>query len=181
MLRAIRAGALLFPLLLPGVALGGGAATIERSFGQSYSYEIRTLAPRAFVYTDREYVFSAMHRCLLGQTYLATPNSDKFSRGGELVLLRLAERSHVYIGYDSRYRGRPAWLSPPAFTPTNQRITVSDPRSNREILTFVVWQGVFPPGPLMLGGNLANGERSNFGMYTAIIVPDSATGSAGCF
>ena len=146
-------------------------ARIERTFTKGY-FELRQLAPRSFVYSDREYVFDVVPNCLRDRTYMVTPNAEKFSRGAELVMLGTLRPVRVYVGYDSRYLTQPEWLLK-NFSRTNDEITIVDPRSNRVILRFIVYRGEFNNN-VTLGGNIAPKERGNFGMYTAVIVPADA-------
>ena len=167
------------------VLLSGAAAVVASMLAQPASadrsveidgtdgtgrYYLSRLNPRAFVYSDREYVFSRVPGCLFGKTYLVTPNKAKFSRGDELVRMYASRPINIYLGYDSRYQTRPDWIEQ-GYDRTDDEMTVSDPRSSRNILRFDLWHARFPEGDFVLGGNLAPREQSNFGMYTAVIVP----------
>ena len=159
--------AILFPLYSTASA---DLVRIEKTFGPS-NFGVRLLDRRAFVYSDRDYVFADFPNCLQNWTYLVTPNREKFSKGSELVALRAEQPVFVYIGYDSRYpkQTQPDWLKRD-YDKTLLSMSVVDPRNNQPVLTFHMFRSRAPLSEIKLGGNISSQEKSNFGMYTAVFV-----------
>lgn len=144
------------------------AVNIERANSSGF-FGVRGLTERAFVYSDRDYVFSGVHGCLLGRPYLVTPNQDKFSRAPELVVVNANPAVTVFVGYDTRYPTRPDWLWQ-GYDPAPFVMTAVNPRTNQAIVTFQMYRARAPQRRIRLGGNIAAKENNNFGMYAAFFV-----------
>jgi len=137
-------------------------------------FAIRNLSNGAFVYSDRDYVFSNLPACLQHQAYLLTPNKSKFNRDDRLVRLVHEGNFVIFIGYDDRYRTRPDWLNREYDLVPYMTANVLDARSNRQIFRFQFYRSkslVRPRTPILLGGNIAPQVHDNFAMYTAVFVP----------
>lgn len=156
-------------LFMPAAFSADGTVGISGTFSKNF-YGIRDLDIRAFVYSDRDYVFAAVPGCLSGRPYLVTPNQDKFTTGDSLVTVSSREPVNVYVGYDQRYRTRPDWLAR-NYQQTRMSLDVVDPRTGQTILAFDLYRSRSSMQNIPLGGNIADSEKSNFGMYTAVFVP----------
>lgn len=139
----------------------------------SHRYRIDTLREFAFVYTDRDFVFTAVPGCLNKRRYIATANTDKFSRGPALLTLRSEVPLVVYVGYDRRYRTMPDWLRRRFRPMPNLQLTMGNPKLGKKYVVYGLYRAEFPRGRINLGGNLDDTEKANFAMYTAIIVEAS--------
>lgn len=136
-------------------------------------YHIEPLRSYALVYLDRSFVFTRVPSCLNHARYIVTANSDKFSSGPDLLTIRTKVPVVVYVAYDHRYRTRPDWLMDRFRRAPNLEISMGDPKYSRTEVVYDLYRARFPAGRVQLGGNLASGEKSNFAMYTALIVTAS--------
>lgn len=132
--------------------------------GKSYSYFTGKLTVGVNVYSDRDYAYSKIPSFLNGKTYIATPNADLFSTGTNFLILNINRDAMVYVAHDDRYMNKPPWLNDFQDTGTDlEYLWQSQPIK----LSLYVKQ--FSAGQVVLGGNVAQGEQANHGMYTVVI------------
>lgn len=164
-------------LILLTIAFGASARAGEpywiETAESTQHYRIEPLSEYAFVYSDRDFVFTAVPRCLDGATYVRTANADKFTRGAAFLTLRSEVPLVVYLGYDRRYRTRPEWLRRQFRPKPGLELTMGDPKLGKSQVTYELHRAELPAGRIVLGGNLADDEKSNYAMYTAVIVEAS--------
>lgn len=155
-------------------AAGSSAGIWIDSVQSMQRYSVRSLNKYAFVYSDREYVFTQIPDCLRESFYIKTANSDKFTRGNDLLTINISKPMIVYIGYDSRFTTKPEWLHH-GFEPVhNMELVMGEPRhKNMAQVTYNLYRKRFEPGNIVLGGNLAHRERNNYSMFTIIMVEAS--------
>lgn len=132
-------------------------------------YEIRRLRKFAFAYIDREFAFSEIPRCLQGQPYVLTANSDKFSRANPFLTLRTTAPATLYVGYDQRYTSIPDWLQEGFRRVHNLRLSLGSPKTGKVWIDYDLYRRTFSRERIQLGGNLAGNEKSNYSMYTVIV------------
>lgn len=159
--------AVLVMALYPNQAGAGYPFWIEE-VESSQHYRIEPLRKYGFVYSDREYVFSVLPKCLEGAASVITANSDKFSRGPSFIKLHSEVPLRVYVGYDIRYRSRPDWLRS-RYRELGQTMRVREPKL-RSDLVFQLYVSDHKQGTVVLGGNLSKEENANNGMYSVILV-----------
>ena len=115
-------------------------------------------------YLDRNYVITQVPEDLLQARMIMTVNDDKANTDTRFMTIHLSQAAFVYIAYDSRAITVPNWLDA-RFTKTEMSLGVSD---NAETLTL--WQGYFPAGQVVLGGNNSAGARGAKSMYIVLIL-----------
>ncbi len=182
-IKATVLAALFFSLVLPLSAQAGAPIRVA----DPREYRVEPLRSNAFVYIDREYVFDRIPNCFSGGFYVLTANAHKFTSGDQFLSLFADEPMVIYIGFDQRYSKRPAWLER-IFQPVPSlgQLTVSNPEYIRQqsgkadspkvlapAIVFSLYRRQYEPGRIDLGGNLPEGVRSNFAMYTVIAMPAS--------
>jgi len=155
-------------------ACGAGEPLWIESVQTNQRYTIGTLKRYAFVYLDRDFVFTEVPSCLAGQRYVVTANSDKFSRGPGHLQIQSATPMVVYVGYDRRYGTRPRWLEERQFRIVpNLQLSFGQPKLGRTQVTYDLYRATYTPGRIELGGNLSDREKSNYAMYTVVLVEGS--------
>lgn len=119
-------------------------------------------------YTDRtgeqRHVLVDVPEAIECGQWIKTANNDKNVGTDPHLTFTLAQDASVYIGYDTRATGEPAWLAAD-FTPRGQLIDILDSDFSQE---FNLLRRDFEAGPVELGGNLAPGAGSN---YVVVAVP----------
>lgn len=136
-------------------------------------YEILTLDEYSFVYTDRDFVFTEVPTCLQRSRYIVTANSDKFFQGPRFLTISSELPVTIYVGYDSRYPTLPDWLKEKFDRVQNLHLAMGEPKFGKTQVVYDLYRAKYPPGRIELGGNLSEQEKSNFAMFTAIIVEES--------
>ncbi len=114
-------------------------------------------------YLDRNYVITQVPQDLLRAQMVMTANNDKGSTDTRFMTIHLTQSAIVLVAYDSRANSVPNWLDA-RFSRTNLTLGVSD---NAERLNL--WQGYFPAGKLVLGGNNASGASGAKSMYIVLV------------
>lgn len=159
------------PLIL---AKDRGKFWIESVQGRKH-YSIGRLNKYAFVYTDRDYVFTHVPNCLLNEKYIQTVNADKFSTGSQHLTIYSRVPLLVYIGYDSRYRTKPNWLRDNFGQVPGLHLVMGEPKYGKTQVTYTLFKRRFPAGRIVLGGNFSNYEKANYSMYSVILVETSTS------
>jgi putative membrane-bound dehydrogenase-like protein len=113
-------------------------------------------------YTDRGYVFTKVPASLAGAEMIRTANEDDGSRGDAFLSFDLALASTVLVAHDVRVKERPGWLQP--FADSDLAVATNDTQ-------FHLWSRDFPPGKVILGGNLANPSKGAKANYFVVIQP----------
>ena len=114
-------------------------------------------------YLDRNYVITDMPDDLLHARMIMTTNSERANSDTRFLTIQLSQAALVYVAYDSRATAVPNWLHS-KFNKTEMNIGVTDQAERLEL-----WQGYFPAGKLILGGNKASGARNARSMYVVLI------------
>jgi len=126
------------------------------------SYEEAFLEGGDHYYTDRtnpqSHVLVDVPEDLECGRWIKTANNDKNVTADPHLTITLNQDSSVYVGYDTRATGEPAWLAA-GFTPLPEVIDVADSDVSQE---FDVLRRDFPAGVFTLGGNEAPGAGSNY-------------------
>ncbi|NUO83190.1 fibronectin type III domain-containing protein [candidate division KSB1 bacterium] len=97
-----------------------------------------------------------------------TANRDRQMKSENFFEFNLNHLADVYVIYDSRAEEVPQWLRD-NFLDNNQKITVAT--NGGSSVPMKVWKGRFSPGRVQLGGNMANGVKTNtpLNMYFVLI------------
>ncbi len=128
-------------------------------------YQTAELRGGDHYYTDRNeagrHLLVDIPPAHLCSEWIKTANNDKNVADPNHLSFNVSQAASVFIGYDSRATGEPAWLAS-AFTPLADVLDVADPDTTQE---FVLLRRDFAPGPVTLGGNLAPGAGSNYVVF----------------
>jgi hypothetical protein len=120
----------------------------------------------ALVFMDRDFKYTSLPQTLTSALSIATANDDKFSAAKAPYLSFTLDRpAVVYVAYDRRYQQRPSWLQEYQSTALEVAYRAGDTDIGMQLFSKA-----FPAGSVVLGGNLAAGERGNFGMYSVFVV-----------
>jgi hypothetical protein len=129
------------------------------------SYVAGNLQGGDHYYTDRmdagRHVIVDIPQAYLCSQWIKTANNDKNVNNASHLSFSLANDASLFVAYDSRATGEPAWLSA-AFTPTGDVIDLADPDPSQE---FDVLRRDFAAGTVVLGGNYAPGAGSNYVVF----------------
>ncbi len=161
--------AMLLCLVVSSPVSAGEPFWIEK-VDSRHSYRFEPARRYAFLYSDREYVYSELPQCMEGAFVLITANSDKFTRGNQFLQIRTDVPLRVYVGYDIRYGTRPDWLLQ-QYREVDARAVAGDAKSGQAGIVYQFYRANFQPGSIVLGGNLHDRENGNFAMYTVVVVP----------
>jgi hypothetical protein len=141
------------------------------------SYVAANLQAGDHFYTDRtdagRHVIVDIPPAFLCSQWIKTANNDKNIGGSDHLSLSLTDDASVFIAYDTRATGEPAWLSA-AFTPLGDVIDIADPDPSQE---FRVLRRDFAAGPVVLGGNAAPGAGSNYVVFARPLPTDDPSQS----
>lgn len=118
------------------------------------------------IYTDRGYTYTSIPAFLQGKTYILTANEDKFSKDEKFLSFSVNTDVTVYIAHSRKYEKKPPWLLA-NFIKTGESLAGAGHSSGHFILD--IYEGNFPKGKIILGGNLPLHENRNHAMYTIII------------
>jgi hypothetical protein len=92
--------------------------------------------------------------------WIKTANDDKNVTAFPHLTFTLAQDASIFIGYDTRATGEPAWLAS-GFTPLPGPVLL-DIRDSDETQEFRLLRRDFKAGTVQLGGNFAPGAGSNY-------------------
>ena len=117
-------------------------------------------------YLDRTFILTSIPSELAigGENWIKTKNTDKYNSSPSFLQFNVSQNSTVYVGYDSRATSLPNWLAPPNFALTPLTVGVTDSGMGH----FNVYEKTFPPGTVVLGGNLASGASGVYSNYIVI-------------
>lgn len=111
-------------------------------------------------YIDRSYTYARVPDELTGSVFIRTANDDKTSSGDAFLRFVVSEDAVVYVAYDDRIAGKPAWMS--GFSDTGAAlISAAKPMS--------IYRKSFPAGEVVLGGN--DSPSGSVNMYTVAARP----------
>lgn len=139
------------PLISNLTSSSGRANQIASLKGGDHYYADRTGVQRHVLVSIPEFM-----EC--GQ-WIKTANDDKNVTAFPHLTFTLAQDATVYIGYDTRATGEPAWLTS-GFTPLSG--VLLDVRDSDETQEFRLLRRDFKAGTVQLGGNFAAGAGSNY-------------------
>lgn len=135
-------------------------------------YRVATVGLRAgtTIFTDRAYQFRSIPAGFEGAEYVQTANNDDGSTGADFLTLQAIVPVVVTVGWDQRNSSLPDWLKK-GFREIPESIEADHWRMR-------LFQADFPAGPIVLGGNTADGKAGGKSQYTVIVqlrpqVPDS--------
>jgi hypothetical protein len=114
-------------------------------------------------YVDRNYVLTAVPDDLIRAKLVMTANNDRAQADSRFLVVQLSKSALVYVAYDDRATSVPNWLDA-NFVKTDRYLGTSE-SGNR----LRLWQGYFPAGRLVMGGNAAVGSRGSQMMYVVLI------------
>jgi hypothetical protein len=146
------------PLISNITSSSGRPNQIAALHGGDHYYSDRTVVQRHVLVSIPEFM-----EC--GQ-WIKTANDDKNVTAFPHLTFTLAQDATVYIGYDTRATGEPAWLAS-GFTPLPGPVLL-DVRDSDETQEFRLLRRDFKAGTVQLGGNFAPGAGSN---YTVTALP----------
>ena len=115
-------------------------------------------------YIDRSYWFSDAPPNYVGLPFIRTANADRNNRSEEFLRFQVNKPVIIYVLYSAAAISVPDWVSS-TFTATGEQIS-------RTYHTWNIWRAEFPPGEIVLGGNMAPGvvsDGSVVGMYVPVI------------
>ena len=127
------------------------------------NYRVDSLRVGDAYYVDRTYHLNHIPASKRRALWIRTANADKASNSTNFLEFNINREADVYIAYDSRATGVPAWLSRD-YDKTNEYIGVSETVGRMDL-----WRGHFLPGRVRLGGNLATGAANVNSMYVVLI------------
>lgn len=136
------------------------------SVSSSKLYRVAVAAPGASLYRDRTYTISTLSAGLLGGTLIQAANDDRYLSSPNHLRLSIEKPSIVYVAYDPRASELPPWLSDGSWTLTGESLTGTD--FGGSVLRRSVWAKEVTAGPLVLGGNLADGADTH---YIVVVQP----------
>jgi hypothetical protein len=107
-------------------------------------------------YTDRAFVITELATRYVGLPLVQTVNDDK-SIGGNTEVLRffIDKKSKVFVCYDPRIKTKPSWMAD--WVENGDKVKTTDTK-----LTFSVYEKVFEPGEVILGGNGGSSSHTNY-------------------
>ncbi len=142
----------------PGALVRGIAARSGKR------YEMGTAKIDGTAFTDRDYVFQKLPEPLQGLALLKTACDDKDREEADLLTFELASPARVFVAYDRRAEQIPAWLR--AFRRTEMETVIS-----KWTNPLAIYEKDFPPGPIVLGGNLSQGAKGTRSPYVVFFRP----------
>ncbi|HPN34607.1 MAG TPA: Ig-like domain-containing protein [bacterium] len=124
-------------------------------------------------YVDRNYVITSVPKDLLQAKLIMTANNDRTMSDNRFMVIQLSKSALVYVAYDDEAQSAPNWLDA-HFQKTEQFLGVSESGDRLRL-----WEGYFPSGRLVLGGNAAVGSRGAQMMYVVLIRESEVPSSLG--
>jgi hypothetical protein len=118
------------------------------------------------LYIDRDYAILALSPALDGGMLIRTANRDKQVNAAEHLKLFLNSPADVYIAYDGRATGFPAWLDDGSWQRTGETFRSQDGSGD---LARIVFRKRFGPGPVTLGGPHQPPAKGDSTHYAVII------------
>jgi len=113
------------------------------------------------IYTDRDFVFTALPTPLKGSDWVQAANADKLYSAADLMELAAGVDGVVYVAHDERLP-RPDWLQR-QFKPTELRLTVNGQNMN------VFERRVRNGESLTLGSNTEDRRLKSSNMYIVFL------------
>jgi hypothetical protein len=137
------------------------AVRIANTSPEGYAWDILRRGQR--VYDDNAIFVASFPPHLTGCLFLRTLSKDSASTGNAFVSFEVDRNVTVYVVHDARRW--PSWLD--GFTETGKWLHTTPE------LPLRAWAKHFPPGRVVLGGNLPAGSRSDppAAMYTVVVLP----------
>ena len=120
--------------------------------------------PGAEIYTDRSYEIDLLPPGLVGRTLVQTANDDKNVTTAEHLYLNLCRPQTLYVAYDRRASVLPEWLRAPHWALTSMFLETSDSCAS----PMPLFKTTLPAGPIVLGGNRANGGAGASSNYLVL-------------
>lgn len=114
-------------------------------------------------YVDRNYVLTTVPEDLVRAKLVMTANNDRTQADSRFLIVQLSKSALVYVAYDDRATSVPNWLDA-NFVKSDRYLGTSE-SGNR----LRLWQGYFPAGRVIMGGNAAVGSRGSQMMYVVLI------------
>lgn len=148
---------------------------VEPKSGRPYEIDWTGLAVGKKHYTDRDYTITSVPPELLGVPFLRTANNDDREIGSERLSFTSDSTVDVIVGVDVRVNAPLDWMrigEEDGFVDTERVLRTTDP-------DFRLFEKTFPPGEIVLGGNLNVPSDSRRGNYIVIfdrqlVTPDPA-------
>ncbi|MCG8406884.1 MAG: Ig-like domain-containing protein [Phycisphaerales bacterium] len=128
-------------------------------------YQVATLSTGDTYFLDRDFTITQMPPFLEGSLGIKTENDDKAVANPVWVTFEVDIPVEVYVAYDTRATSLPAWMN--GFIETGDIIGVSDQAQ----ISAVLYKKTYPPGGVMLGGNLTPPAAGAFSNYFVLVVP----------
>ena len=129
---------------------------------KDYRFVEEGLADGKRVFIDRGYVFKNVPIFLRDAGYIITANEDKFNVDDYFMSFRIGSPVFVYVAHDDRYTNKPLWLRK-SFKDSRLDVIIAN-------VSYSLYERKFPEGTVTLGGNIAPGEKGNYGMYSVILL-----------
>lgn len=138
--------------------------------GGAYRAATTGLQAGATIYTDRGYQFRSVPAAFQGAEYVLTANNDDGSSGTDFLTLQALLPVVVTVAWDQRNQVLPDWLTG-RFRELPESIEADHWRMR-------LFQGEFPAGLIVLGGNTVDGQSGGKSQYS-VIVQMQSSGVAG--
>ncbi|MBN1541796.1 hypothetical protein JW992_06590 [candidate division KSB1 bacterium] len=127
------------------------------------NYELASRVVGDPVYSDRDYVYTAIPSRLSQWSFLVTANDDKALTLEDFLTFFAAQPLDLVIGYDIRVATLPSWLQ--GWQSTGETLTTDD-------TVFNLYEKSIEQGWVTLGGN---GQATSASMYVILLKPQSST------
>jgi hypothetical protein len=132
------------------------------------AFEVRPLEIGADLYLDQTYEISDVPPSLSSGWIIRTAQEECFSDADTFLTLGLCDSAYVAVAYDHRATASPSWLE--AWHGLGAELRTTDAGASPMPIRF----RAFPPGTIILGGNLSGGGAGAQSMYVPIVAPFSA-------
>lgn len=131
------------------------------------NYETARLSVGDPYYVDRDFTLSSLRPGHEDWLWIRTANQDKSVTAQSFLSFDLLDDAVVAVGYDKRASVLPGWLQ--GWEEASFGVGVSDAAAS----PLGVWLKPYAAGPVVLGGNLAQGAQGSNSMYVLWLVRQS--------
>ncbi|MDZ7268993.1 MAG: Ig-like domain-containing protein [candidate division KSB1 bacterium] len=166
----VQPAVLRYSLGAPGQFPGGG---LTISAWSRKEYQIDTLRAGKRLYIDRAHTITSVPKKFEGLLMFRTAYRDRRDRSQTFFEFNLNRAADVYIAYDPRGEPVPDWLAN-HFTRVNKTVLINGPTDQLQI-----WKAHYPPGRVQLGGNMAEGGRTDVALTMYFVFVDDLQGGRG--
>jgi len=126
-------------------------------------YSLSTAQVGALAYIDRSYTIASISSALAGGTLIRTANDDKSVTATSHLKFTVSGNAYVYVAWDLRIAGLPAWLNDGTWTATSDAFAVGT-------LNMKIYRKSVVAGQVTLGGNLASPASVSSTGYSNYVV-----------